>query len=88
MKTRTFLSIKQEHRIYKQAKKWYNGVVDFLEFGFMEFPIFNIADSFLTVGVAMLAVHVLFFSKDGTLPFMEKKENKEKEENIEVVEEK
>ena len=52
------------------------GVVDFLEFDFIEFPIFNIADTFLTIGVVLLAIYILFKSKDGTLPFMKKKEKK------------
>ena len=56
------------------------GVVDFLEFGFMNFPIFNIADTFLTIGVFMLAIYVLFISKDGLLPFMKKQEEKPSEE--------
>ena len=58
-----------------------HGVVDFLEFGFMEFPIFNLADTFLTIGVFMLGIYVIFISKDGILPFMNKKEKKSEEEH-------
>lgn len=37
-----------------------NGVVDFIETAFMDFPIFNVADSFLVVGTILLAIVVLF----------------------------
>jgi signal peptidase II len=35
-------------------------VVDFLEFAFMDFPVFNVADTAIVVGVAVLAVWLLF----------------------------
>ncbi|MCL2521746.1 MAG: signal peptidase II [Erysipelotrichales bacterium] len=36
------------------------GVIDFLSFELINFPIFNIADILLTVGVAMLVIYVFF----------------------------
>ena len=36
-------------------------VVDFLKFEFIDFPIFNIADSFITVGAVLLGVYLIFF---------------------------
>lgn len=37
-----------------------DGVIDFIELGFMDFPIFNLADSFLVVGTIMLMVSIVF----------------------------
>ncbi len=37
----------------------YGYVVDFLEFTFMKFPVFNVADSFVCVGAAMLLIYIL-----------------------------
>lgn len=34
-------------------------VVDFLEFGFFDFPIFNVADSFVTVGAFLILIYLL-----------------------------
>jgi len=38
-------------------------VVDFLDFRLIHFPIFNIADCFVTVGAVIFAVYVIFLSE-------------------------
>ena len=38
-------------------------VIDFLEFAFIDFPVFNIADCFVVVGAILLALQVLFLEK-------------------------
>ncbi|HEY8436373.1 MAG TPA: signal peptidase II, partial [Haloplasmataceae bacterium] len=38
----------------------YQSVTDFIEFLFIRFPIFNFADTFLTIGVALFALCILF----------------------------
>ena len=53
-----------------------SGVVDFIETAFMDFPIFNVADSFLVVGTFLLAIAVLFFDTK----VEEKKEEQIKED--------
>lgn len=35
------------------------GVIDFIDFAFMDFPTFNVADSFLVVGTCMLALYII-----------------------------
>ena len=38
-------------------------VVDMIETTFMEFPVFNVADCFITCGCAALMVHLFLFNK-------------------------
>ncbi len=38
-------------------------VVDFLEFTFIDFPVFNIADVCIVVGAIIMMIYVLFFDK-------------------------
>ncbi len=38
-------------------------VVDMLETQFMDFPVFNIADCFISCGCALLLVHLAFFNQ-------------------------
>ena len=38
-------------------------VVDMLETQFMEFPVFNVADCFITLGCAALLIYILFFDR-------------------------
>jgi signal peptidase II len=40
-------------------------VTDFFEFGFVQFPVFNVADSCIVIGVAILMVWILFGPEDG-----------------------
>lgn len=39
-------------------------VVDMFRLDFMNFPIFNVADVCLTVGVILMIIHVIFFEKE------------------------
>jgi len=45
-------------------------VVDFLYFKLIDFPIFNVADCYVTVGAILLAILILFVYKDEELGFM------------------
>ncbi|MBQ2897772.1 MAG: signal peptidase II [Clostridia bacterium] len=42
----------------------YGFVVDFLEFAFIDFPVFNVADIFVCIGAVLLAL-IILFTKDG-----------------------
>ncbi len=39
-------------------------VVDMIETEFIRFPVFNVADCFITCGAVLLCVHLLFFNKE------------------------
>ena len=39
-------------------------VVDMIETAFMEFPVFNVADCFITCGCIALMAHLILFNKD------------------------
>ena len=39
-------------------------VVDMIETTFMDFPVFNVADIFITCGCILLMVHLVFFNKE------------------------
>lgn len=39
-------------------------VVDMFETTFMDFPVFNVADCFITCGCVLVMVHLAFFHKD------------------------
>jgi signal peptidase II len=56
-------------------------VIDFLEFTFIDFPVFNIADICIVVGTFMMAAYILFFDK--TL-FVDTKNKKEKDTTNDV----
>lgn len=51
-------------------------VRDFLNFEFMNFPVFNIADTALCVGIVVLCVYFIFiYSREGKKEKPEKKDN-------------
>ena len=59
----------------------FNYVRDFIAFDFVDFPVFNIADSCVTIGVIILAVGLIFV-KSGRefLKAMDEEDNKKSEE--------
>ena len=44
-------------------------MVDFFYFKLIDFPVFNVADCYVTVGAALLAVLILFYYKEDELEF-------------------
>ena len=45
-------------------------VVDFICFEFIDFPIFNVADCYVTVSVALLIILILFVYKEDDFEFL------------------
>ena len=39
-------------------------VVDMIEVEFMSFPVFNVADCFITCGCILLMIHLIFFNRE------------------------
>lgn len=60
-------------------------VVDFFEFHFgsYNFPTFNIADAYLTVGVALLVIYYLFVDEDALL--ISKKQKQARKEKVKAL---
>ena len=54
-------------------------VVDFIYFSLIDFPIFNVADIYITVSVFVLAIAVLFFYKEEDFEFLNFKTKKYRE---------
>ncbi|MBR6594680.1 MAG: signal peptidase II [Clostridia bacterium] len=46
------------------------GVVDFIRTDFMDFPSFNVADAFITVGAVMLMVYFFFYDAKQPRPLL------------------
>ncbi len=51
----------------------FNYVVDFFYFKWIDFPIFNVADIYVSVSCVLLAILVIFFYKDDDFDFLGKK---------------
>lgn len=51
----------------------HNYVVDFFYFSLIDFPIFNVADIYVTVACALFAIVILFYYKEEDLTFKKEK---------------
>ena len=60
-------------------------VVDFLEFTFIDFPVFNIADICIVVGTFMMAAYILFFDKSLFVDTKKTTETKEEKDTTNDV---
>ena len=48
-------------------------VVDFFYFKWIDFPVFNVADIYVTVTMILLLILILFFYKEEDLDFLNRK---------------
>ncbi len=55
-------------------------VIDFISFVLIDFPIFNVADCYVTCGVIAMCIMILFVFKEDDLDFLSFKKSKEKED--------
>lgn len=51
---------------------FYGFVVDFFEFQFIDFPVFNVADIYLTISTLLMLVLMLFYYKESDWDFIKK----------------
>lgn len=56
-------------------------VVDFFYFKLIDFPVFNVADCYVTVGGALLVIFFLFYYKDEDLEFLNLRKRDGRKEN-------
>jgi signal peptidase II len=54
-------------------------VIDFLYFKLIDYPIFNVADCYITIACFGFALLVFFFYRDEDFDFLKKKKTGEKE---------
>lgn len=67
-------------RLFGEGYRLFDGtVIDFIEAAFIDFPIFNIADSAVTVGTVLLFVYVIFI--DGKVHKKQEEKTAEDEGN-------
>ncbi|MCR5431246.1 MAG: signal peptidase II [Lachnospiraceae bacterium] len=59
---------------------FYSAVTDFLYFSLIDFPVFNIADCYVTVGGILTAVLLIFYYKDADFEFLKIKRSKKNRE--------
>lgn len=59
-----------------------NGVIDFIDLAFMNFAVFNVADSCITIGAILLAIYILFIYKEPEKKSPTKVETNEDKESI------
>ncbi|NLP34264.1 MAG: signal peptidase II [Clostridiales bacterium] len=58
-------------------------VVDFIYFELINFPVFNVADSYVTVAAILLIILAVFYYKDEDLAFIDQIFKGKKKDNIE-----
>ena len=59
-------------------------VRDFIYFNLINFPIFNVADCFVTISVALLIIAILFVYKEGDFAFLSLKKKEEPKDSADV----